>query len=79
VESKAAALVGSKSHRLHCGAQASKQGARRSLLQLPLLVSTTSRVNKPEQAATLISSLINKTLPPTAAAGLLLHLKPFPL
>ena len=73
VESRAAALVGSKSHRVDCGAsKQSKQGARQQarVLQLPLLISTTGRVNRPEQPATLISSLINKTLPPTAG---LLH------
>ena len=73
MESRAAALVGSKSHRVDCGAsKQSKQGARQQarVLQLPLLITTTGRVNRPEQATTLISSLINKTLPPTAG---LLH------
>jgi len=61
--------VGSESHRLHCQAKQS-QGSRSLLLcqqprvlQLPLLITTTGRVNRPEQATTLISSLINKTLP----------------
>jgi len=71
-------LVGVESHRLHC--PASKQALlccqQPRVLQLPLLITTTGRVNRPEQATTLISSLINKTLPPTAAG--LLHLKQLP-
>ena len=34
------------------------------VLQLPLLITATARVNRPEQATTLIGSFINKTLPP---------------
>lgn len=75
---QSAALVGVESHRLHC--PASKQALlccqQPRVLQLPLLITTTGRVNRPEQATTLISSLINKTLPPTAAG--LLHLKRLP-